>query len=198
MDADTVAEKIVSHTSAIACPTNTNKTEKVGGKQLEEGAETEDKKKDNKAGSKPSVKEGTSSTVPNSPAIDQNGAAPQNAPFDPAKAIQQAMAKLDIDAGTKPVFPKAMPVIKMNLKYKPMEHLTKVRHFLKHIPTVYSDAYPALHFDFADQDYEINQIDIDFLKDLNEKLKSGQITIKQEPLTEKEFERFIDAADKVY
>ena len=97
-----------------------------------------------------------------------------------------------------------MPVIKMNLRYKPMEVVTKAPHYFKYVPSVYSD---ALNFDFADRDYEIIERDKVFVRDINAKITAGngmiQVTgsaqpVKQEPLTETDLERFIDAMEKIY
>lgn len=104
----------------------------------------------------------------------------------------------------KEKYPRAKPVIKMNLKYKPMDHITKAPHYFKYIPTVYSD---SLTFDWADKDYEIRERDRKFLAGLNEKIAQGNGSIacsangalvKQEPVTEVDFERFIDVMEKIY
>ena len=114
-----------------------------------------------------------SSTTPNSPSTDvnqtSNGTA---APFDPVKAIKAAMEKVNISAKQK--YPLSMPVIKMNLKYKPMEHITKAPNFYKYVPAVYSD---ALNFDYADTDYELVEKDRVFLRELNSKIVNGTITV---------------------
>lgn len=145
-----------------------------------------------------------SSTTPNSPSTDVNNTQNGAAPFDSVKAIRAAMEKVAICSKQK--YPMSMPVIKMNLKYKPMEHITKAPHYFRYVPPVHVD---ALNFDFSDEDYELIERDRQFLKELNAKIVNGTITvtsrvpsqtttIKQEPLTEKEFERFIDAADKIH
>ena len=63
----------------------------------------------------------------------------------------------------------------MNLKYKPMEHITKVPHFFKYVPEVFSD---SLTFDWGDKDYELVQRDKQFLRDLNAKIAKGNGTIE--------------------
>ena len=96
-----------------------------------------------------------------------------------------------------------MPVIKLNLQYKPMDVITKADHYFKYVPSVYSD---APNFDFADKDYEIRERDKVFLRELNEKIAQGSGSIacaggqvvKQEALTENDFERFIDCMEKIY
>lgn len=149
-----------------------------------------------------------SSTNPNSPSTDvkqvSNGGAGAP-PGDPFKAmIKEAMEKVNICS--KQRYPRSEPIIKMNLRYKPMDHITKAPHYFRYVPPVYSD---SLNFDFDDHDYELIERDREFLKELNSKIVNGSITItskvpsqtvtvKQEPLTEREFERFIDCADKVY
>jgi len=118
------------------------------------------------------------------------------------KQVKAAMAK--VESMGKEKYPRPMPVIKMNLKYKPMDHITKAPHYFKYVPSVYRD---SLTFDFADKDYEIRERDRKFLRDLNEKIGLGNGSIacnangalvKQEPLSENEFERFIDAMEKIY
>ncbi len=99
-----------------------------------------------------------------------------------------------------------MPKIKMNLKYKPIEAITKAPHYIKYVPTVYMD---ALNFDFVDNDYEIDERDRKFLKDVNESIRQGggkiaskdsksSVMIKQQELTEHELERFIDNVEKIH
>ena len=72
---------------------------------------------------------------------------------------------------------KPMPIIKMNLKYKPVESVTRAAHYIKYVPHVYSD---ALNYDFADNDYELVERDRKFLKDVNEQIQKngGKITGK--------------------
>ena len=79
-----------------------------------------------------------------------------------------------------------------------MPQITQVSHYFKYVPEVYSD---GLNFDFGDKDYEIVERDKAFLRDLNAQIAQGNGTIssnvagqiiKQEQLTEREFERFID------
>ena len=52
----------------------------------------------------------------------------------------------------KEKYMRAMPNIKMNLRYKPMEHITKADHYIVHVPKCYSD---ALNFNWGDRDYQI-------------------------------------------
>lgn len=108
------------------------------------------------------------------------------------KAAMEQVAKMD-----KEKYPKAMPVVKMNLKYKPMESITKAPHFVKFIPPVYSD---ALNFDYADKDYEIREKDRKFLSILNEKLGKQASTNPNQVsfVSEHDFERCIDAFEKIY
>lgn len=165
------------------------------------------------ASEKPSGKEATLSTsAPNSPATEavqgatSSGAGPgeaQGESFDAAKAIATAMAKMGTLAKEK--CPRSMPVIKMQLRYKPMEHVTKAAHFFKYVPSVFSD---SLNFDFDDCDYELVDRDRLFLKDLNARLAqangvlpaatASQPAVEQEPITEEEFERFIDCVEKIF
>lgn len=118
---------------------------------------------------------------------------------------KDAMAKAqDIGKETKEKYPRNKPVIKMNLRYKPMPEVTQAPHFFKYVPKVFKD---AINFDFTDKDYALNERDKQFLKDLNERLVQGgnQIAgssagqkISQVPLSEAEFERCIDSFEKVY
>ena len=71
------------------------------------------------------------------------------------------------------------------------------------MPSVFSD---SLNFDFSDKDYEIRERDKRFLAILNKKIAQGDGSIqcgpgapvKQEQITEQDFERFIDAMEKIY
>ena len=93
----------------------------------------------------------------------------------------------------------------MNLRYRPMESITKAPHFIKHVPPVYSD---ALNFDFADRDYQLVQRDKQFVADINAKIAAGNgelrntknqgMPFKQSPITEDDFEAFIDVTEKIY
>jgi len=56
----------------------------------------------------------------------------------------------------KEKYPRIMPLIKTNLRYKPKEEVTKAPHFYKYVPSVYRDAH---NFDFADTDYELVETD---------------------------------------
>ena len=73
------------------------------------------------------------------------------------------MSKMKISP--KERYIRAMPIIKVNLKYKPIKSITKAPHYIKYVPTVYSD---ALNFDFAENDYELVERDRKYLKELNE------------------------------
>ena len=64
------------------------------------------------------------------------------------------MAK--VASSGKEKYPRFEPMIKMNLRYKPMEEVTHATHYFKYVPDVFSD---ALNFDFADSDYEIVERD---------------------------------------
>jgi len=68
--------------------------------------------------------------------------------FNAAQAIKEAMKKV-VTSG-KESYPLTVPIIKMNLRFKPMEHVTNVHNYFKYVPSVYSD---ALNFDFGDKDY---------------------------------------------
>lgn len=68
----------------------------------------------------------------------------------------------------------SMPTIKMNLRYKPMDHITKAPHYYRYVPPVFSD---SLNFDFYDEDYELIERDREFLKELNAKIVNGMITV---------------------
>lgn len=94
----------------------------------------------------------------------------------------------------------------MNLKYKPMEHVTQAKHFIYNIPKVYHD---SLNFNWRERDYLIASEDCHYLRNLNSQIKNGQITIPgnqqgqasitiaQNPLTEDDFECFIDVMEKI-
>lgn len=111
-----------------------------------------------------------SSTTPNSPANDP--ASTNGTLFDPAQAIKAAMDKV-VTTG-KEKYPRAMPIIKMNLRYKPMEHITKAPFYFKYNPKVYQD---ALNFNFSDLDYALVENDKTFISELNSKIVSGSIVI---------------------
>ena len=55
----------------------------------------------------------------------------------------------------------------MNLKYKPMDHVTKAHNYFKFVPSVFSD---SLTFDYHDRDYEIRERDKKFIQDLNQRI----------------------------
>ena len=114
------------------------------------------------------------------------------------------MSKMKISP--KEQYIRAMPIIKVNLKFKPIESITKAPHYIKYVPTVYSD---SLNFDFAENDYELVERDRKYLKELNEQISQGggkiasktsskPSMITQQELTEHDFERFIDTVEKIY
>ena len=99
-----------------------------------------------------------------------------------------------------------MPKVKMNLRYKPMPHLTHSSFYQYHVPKVYTD---SLNFNWKDRDYIITQDDRDFLNKVNSQIRDGMITIspqcqgqtaipvKQQPLTEDDLESIIDFMEKI-
>ena len=74
----------------------------------------------------------------------------------------------------KDMYPRNIPLVKMNLRYKPMEVVTKAPHYYKYVPSVFTD---AINFDFTETDYQLLGRDKDFLKDLNAKIAAGNGTI---------------------
>lgn len=62
----------------------------------------------------------------------------------------------------------------MNLRYKPMPHLTHSSFYQYHVPKVYTD---SLNFNWKDRDYIITQDDRDFLNKVNSQIRDGMITI---------------------
>ena len=92
--------------------------------------------------------------------------------IDVPKQVKEAIAK--VESMGKERYPRAMPVIKLNLKYKPMEQVTHAAHYIKYVPSVFTD---ALNFDFADSDYELREKDKLFLRELNDKIVAGGGTI---------------------
>ena len=56
----------------------------------------------------------------------------------------------------KEKYPRPVPVIKLNLRYKPMEVVTKAPHYFKYVPTVFTD---GPNFDYLHMDYELNHRD---------------------------------------
>lgn len=75
------------------------------------------------------------------------------------------MAK--VESMGKDKYPRPTPVVKVNLKYKPIDVITKAAHYIKYVPNVFTD---TMNFDFADEDYEIRERDKAFLRELNEKI----------------------------
>lgn len=57
-----------------------------------------------------------------------------------------------ISTPLKETYPLTVPIIKMNLRYKPMDSVTKSSNYFKYVPSVYSD---SLMFDFMDRDYQL-------------------------------------------
>ncbi len=116
--------------------------------------------------------------------------------------IKEAQAK--VEGMRKERYPRAVPVIKLNLKFKPMEVVTKAPHYFKYVPSVFTD---GPNFDYAINDYELNNRDRQFLAKINDKIAAGNGSIpgnvagqviKQDPISEEQFERFIDVMDKIY
>ena len=209
-------QKLVDANTAIAVPTGQGAGEAAGGANTagQDPVEEANTKKGKEEKKDPPEKTlgrestGNSSNNPGSTPTDAMIASTQrqtssiSAAFDSVKAIKEAMEK--VESADKEKYPRSMPLIKMNRKYKPMEHITKVPHFFKYVPPVYSD---ALNYDFDDTDYELVERDKQFLRDLNAKIEKGNgtintnvagQTINQEQLTEHDFERFIDVLDKIY
>ena len=89
----------------------------------------------------------------------------QSNQIDVPTKIKEAQAK--VESMGKEKYPRAVPVIKQNLKYKPMEQVTKAPHFLKYVPTVFTD---GPNFDYNHHDYELNEKDKKFLAELNGKI----------------------------
>ena len=98
--------------------------------------------------------------------------ATQQPAFNAAKAIKEAMSK--VVTSRKETYPLAVPIIKMNLKYKAMDHVTKASNYFKYVPSVF---YDSLNFDFGDRDYQIVQRDKAFVKELNAKIAQGNGSI---------------------
>ena len=99
-----------------------------------------------------------------------------------------------------------MPKVKMNLKYKPMKKITAADHHLYHIPKVFAD---SLNFNWHERDFEITSEERHFLQSINSQIKNGVITIpasvqgqtpimvEQKPITDDDFEGFIDTIEKI-
>ena len=101
------------------------------------------------------------------------------------------------------------PKVKMNLRFKPMEHVTHVGNYFVEIPKCYND---ALNFNWDECDYQLQHRDQKFLQELNSTIRDtpeGKMIpidipgepakdIPQEPLTDDEFEKVIDILEKVY
>ena len=122
--------------------------------------------------------------------------------IDVPTKIKEAQAK--VEGMRKERYPRAVPVIKLNLKYKPMEVVTKAPHYFKYVPSVFTD---GPNFDYAINDYELNNRDRQFLAKINDKIAAGNGSIpgnlpgqiiKQDRISEEQFERFIDVMDKIY
>jgi len=164
-DAQAMHEKLSQLNTVIAVPTNqkVSKDTAVTEKKAENGTKDVAMKESKPDQTKPSTPSGNND--PSAAAAGANGAP---APFDPVKAIKEFRDK--VAPATKERYPLIMPVIKMNLRYKPMEVVTKAPHYFKYVPSVYVD---ALNFDFADRDYEIIERDKVFVRDLNAKISAG-------------------------
>lgn len=179
-------QKLVDANTAIAVPTGQGAGEAAGGANTagQDPVEEANTKKGKEEKKDPPEKTlgrestGNSSNNPGSTPTDAMIASTQrqtssiSAAFDSVKAIKEAMEK--VESADKEKYPRSMPLIKMNRKYKPMEHITKVPHFFKYVPPVYSD---ALNYDFDDTDYELVERDKQFLRDLNAKIEKGNGTI---------------------
>ena len=160
----------------LAVPTNKTtqqETIREGGKS-KAGDSAGGQKKEQPSGSDKST------TSPNSPNVEgkpaENGIAAktttQQAQPEQTKTAPKEESK---DADTsKSKYPRAMPLVKMNLRYKPMPHITQNENFLYNIPKVYED---ALNFNWRERDYLITSDDRYFLKTLNSQIKDGQIKI---------------------
>ena len=172
-----------------------------------EGAKDEQKKLSEKS-TATTGKDGQqqTSTKPSSPATDPagtaNGAAGQGqsssgvgSDFNAAKAIKEAMAKMPAKANEK--YPMIKPIIKMKLRYKPMEHITNVPNYFKYVGSVYTD---SLNFDFHDCDYSLVEKDKVFLKELNTAIAAANSkdNTKSDPLMETELAHIIDSLEKIY
>ena len=55
---------------------------------------------------------------------------------DQVKQISDDLTKLSVK---KPKYPPAMPEVKMNLRYKPLRHITHSDNYLYHVPKVFHD-----------------------------------------------------------
>ena len=74
----------------------------------------------------------------------------------------------------KSKYPPAMPKVKVNLRYKPMPHLTHANHHLFHVPKVYAD---SLNFNWRERDFQNTSEERHFVASLNSQIKNGLITI---------------------
>ena len=82
----------------------------------------------------------------------------------------QRTAKKSIHDQPKELIAKYMrplPQIKMNLKYKPMDQITKAKNYIVHIPKCFDD---SLNFNWSDKDYLLKQQDSAALKEANDKI----------------------------
>ena len=79
---------------------------------------------------------GNQETKPVAEAADkqaQDAAAPSS---DPVKHFSDDLTKLSVK---KSKYPPAMPDVKMNLRYKPLRHITHSDNYLYHVPKVFYD-----------------------------------------------------------
>lgn len=91
-----------------------------------------------------------------------------------------------------------MPIIKLNLTFKPMLDITQVGHYIKHKPEVYD--HNNLYFDWSTTLYELNSHDRRFLSQINTQIEQGIIgsAANQVPLEERDLERVLDILEKIY
>jgi hypothetical protein len=80
--------------------------------------------------------------------------------------------------------PPPMPIVRVNLQYKPIDEISKSAWYVKHIPNVLVD---HCTFNFQDEDYELSVKDREYLK------LESQLSM----ISEKDFERIIDCLEKV-
>lgn len=123
-------------------------------------------------------------------------AAPAAAPSEPAPVVAAVAAQANEKTQTSSTplspeqkrddLPPPMPVVKVNLQYRPIEEISNSQWYIKHVPNVYAD---HCAFNFADEDYEICVKDREFIK-------SSEMP-EISTMAEKDFERIIDCLEKV-
>ena len=125
-DIQAIKQKLYQSSSYLAVPTNKTKQQesiREEGKK-EAGDSAGGQKKEQPSNSDKAT------TTPNSPNVDvkpgENGIAAKTAQATAqAEQTKAALAEESKDAANATSkFPRAMPLVKMNLKYKPMPHLT--------------------------------------------------------------------------